>query len=185
MRFMIKGLALLALMAMCGTAMADLTSHGTTDVYVVVNPNIGIVPLDLSVDMGNVQTGVFYGLIPWRVDANTQNVKFWGAASYLYKGNDPSNPAVPPINLNQTYGIHFDIAHGGPIGGEDNILAYINAVVIDGFPGWETEVVEYESSDPGHMSQDCSMQVSWIQTDPEKPMGEYSGKVRLSGMVVI
>jgi len=178
-------LAVLAALAWGCTAWADETASGTAEVFVVVNPNIGVIPLDPSVDMGTIQMGTFTGLIPWRVDANTQNVLFWAAASYLYKGDDPTNPTVPPIMLNQTYGVHFDIAHGGPVGGEDDILSFINAVLIDDFPGWETEAVEYESSDPGHMSQDCSMTVSWDQANPERPMGEYSGKVRLYGMVVI
>jgi len=174
-----------ALLALAGTVMADPTGTATTPVYVVVDPNISVQPLAPYVNMGTIQTGTFFGYIPWRIDANTQNIQVWAAASYLYKGDDPTNPTVPPIMLNQTDGIKFDIAHGGPVGGDDNILQYINAVVIDGFPGWETGMTEYESSDPGHLSQDCLMTVAWDQPDHEKPMGEYSGIVRLSSMIVL
>ena len=179
--FVVLALAL----AWVGTAMADVQNAGTADVFVTVDPNVAVRPLVPYVNMGTIQTGIFQGFIPWRIDANTQNVKFWGGASYLYKGDDPTNTTVPPIMLDLTSGIVFTIAHGGPIGGEDTKLIYLNPVDIDGFPGMGTETTEYESSDPGHMSQDCMMAVKWNQADAERPMGEYSGKVRLSAMVVV
>jgi hypothetical protein len=178
-------LAVALALVFSGAAMAERTASGTADVYVTVDPNIAVRPLVPSVNMGMVQMGKFIGFIPWRIDANTQNIKIWGAASYLYKGDDPTDPTVPPIMLDQTYGIHFDIADGGPIGGEDNVLQYINAVLINGFPGMETAVTEYESSTAGHLSQDCLMSVQWNQENPERPMGEYSGVVRLSTMVIL
>jgi len=178
-------LAAVALIACAGFALADETGSATAGVYVTVNPNISILPLEANVNMGTIQTGSFTGTIPWRVDANTQNVRFFAAASYLYKGDDPNNPAVPPILLNVPYGIVFTIAHGGPVGGADDVLTYQGGTDINGFPGLETITKEYESSDPGHMSQDVQMVVKWDQPDNEKPMGEYSGQVRLSGLVVL
>lgn len=177
--------AIVAVVAFAGIASADETASATAGVYVTVNPNISLFPLEANVNMGTIQTGSFTGTIPWRIDANTQNVRFFAAASYLYKGDDPNNPAVPPILLNVPYGIVFTIEHGNPIGGQDHILAYQGATVIDGYPGLETITKEYESSDPGHMSQEGQMVVMWDQPDNEKPMGEYSGKVRLSAIVVV
>lgn len=178
-------LTVVACLAFVGTASADPASYATAHVYVNVNPNIGVLPLEPSVDMGTVQTGGFMGHIPWRVDANTQYVAFWAAASGLYKGDDPFDPVVPPILLDVPAGIFIHIPDGSPIGAEDEYLPYSTGTDINGFPGLETIAVVYESSTPGHLSQDVDMTVWWLQPDPEKPMGEYSGMVRLSAMTVL
>jgi hypothetical protein len=177
-----------AMLAAAGYASADYSGEAVTSCFVNVDPNITLFPLDDNVDMGIIQVGEIPGYIPWRVDANTQNVAFWGAASYLFKGGDYSDPSVPPVMLwddPEYYGVFIDVPDGGPVGDEDNFLAFINATEIEGFPGMESEQAEFESSQFGHFSQDILMTVWWFQDDPEKPMGEYKGKARLSAMVVL
>jgi hypothetical protein len=178
-------LAALACVALAAPAFADETSEATAEVFVQVNPNVTLEALDPFVDLGTVQTGVFQGLIPWRVDANTQNVLFWASASGLYKGDDPTDPETPPIPLDEEAGIQIHIPDGGPVRGEDEFLSYTGGTTIEDFPGLETEATEYESSQVGHLSQDIDMYVWWNQDDPEKPIGEYSGLVRLSAMIVL
>lgn len=182
MRYLLAAIACFALSAQ---AFADETSEATAEVYVQVNPNVTLAALDEFVDLGTVQTGVFQGHIPWRVDANTQNVLFWAAASPLFKGDDPTAPSIPPIAIDEPSGIQITIPDGGPVRGEDEYLAYTGGTAIEAFPALETESVEYESSQVGHMSQDIDMYVWWNQDDPEKPIGEYSGMVRLSAMIVL
>ena len=46
-----------------------------------------------------------------------------------------------------------------------------------------TEVVEYESSEEGHFSEDVTCTISYTQPDPKKPVGQYSGKVRLTALM--
>jgi hypothetical protein len=177
--------AILACLVIAAPAFADESGNATAHVFVQVNPNVSLAPLDPWVDLGTVQTGVFQGFIPWRVDANTQNVQFWAAASNLYKADDPTDPTVDPIPVYLSNGIQIHIPDGGPVGQEDEYLGYVGGTDIDGYPGYETEAIEYESSQSGHMSQDIDMYVWWDQTDSEKPMGEYSGMVRLSAMIVL
>ena len=94
--------ALVALMVVSsGAALADTTSYATTHVYVNVVSNISVQATDAYFDLGEIQTGDFYGEIPFRVDANTEQVTFWADASYLYKGNDPYNDDVLPILAKQ------------------------------------------------------------------------------------
>lgn len=177
-------LALVLAISIAGNAMADLTNNASHKVYVKVSPNIAIAPIGPDVDMASIQTGKFIGYVPFRIDANTQNIMVWGFASYLYKGGDPSDPTTPPITLDLNYGIHFDVANGGPVGGEDNILDYTTTALVSGFTGHETSQTEYEASTAGHFSQNTVMSVQWDQVDPEKPTGDYIGVVRLSAMVV-
>jgi len=178
-------IAILACLAVVAPALADETADATSHVFVQVNPNVSLAPLNPHVDLGTIQTGVFQGYIPWRIDANTEDVQFWAAASNLYKGDDPSAPEVPPIPVYLSSGIQIHIPHGNPVGNQDEYLGYLGGTDINGFPGYETEQIEYESSQNGHMSQDIDMYVWWDQEDPEKPLGEYSGYVRLSAMVVL
>jgi hypothetical protein len=174
-----------AALVLASGASADWEGSATTRVFVNVDPNIALYALDDNVDMGIIQMEIFDGYIPWRVDANTQNVEFWGAASYLYKAGNFETPDVDPIMLCLDNGIRIEVPQGDPVGDEDEYLAYIGATTIDGFPGQMTESVEFESSQDGHFSQDIMMTVQWNQDDEEKTMGEYKGKVLLNGAVVL
>jgi hypothetical protein len=178
--------ALVALMVVStGVALADTTSYATTHVYVNVVSNISVQATDAYFDLGQIQTGDFYGEIPFRVDANTEQVTFWADATYLYKGNDPTNNDVAPILLNTTDGVDFVCDNANPTGGQSTNLAYTTSVNVNGFLGWTTEERQYESSQSGHFSQDSYLTVTWTQPDAEKPTGEYSGLVVLHAMVAI
>lgn len=178
--------AALALMVVgTGPALADTSSYGTTHVYVDVVSNIAVQAMDAYFDLGKIQTGDFYGEIPFRVDANTEQVTFWAEATYLYKGNDPYGTEVTPILLNQSAGADFVCDNANPTGGQGTNLAYVGPTDVDGFVGYYTEQRQYESSQSGHFSQDTYLTVTWTQDDPEKPLGEYSGLVVLHAMVAI
>lgn len=151
----------------------------STGDFLAADPDISVSPLMSSVDMGSVQTGQIHGYFPFRVDANCQNLYFQASASYLYKGDDPTTPVVPPIMLDLTPGVVVELSAGGPVGGEDNVLEYTDPCYIDAFPGLVTQTTEFESSQPGHFSQNVLLTITWDQNDYEKPMGQYSGRVRL------
>jgi hypothetical protein len=154
-------------------------------VRVMVAPNVTMSSVASTVDAGSVQTGNFTATCVFRVDANMQIVSFFAEASPLYKGNDPTNTDVAPIPLNLSAGILLQPANGNAMGGLDNNLAYGSATgVCDGFPTVVTETKAYESSQNNHFSQNVNVVVTWNQDDPEKPMGEYSGCVRLTALVL-
>ncbi len=184
MKTMVYLVSLLFALGLISSAMADPESGATMEIFVEVVPNMSVAPLAPFIDMGTVQTGDIPGFIPFRVDANTQTCMFAGAASHLYKGDDPTNTDVLPIEVALSEGIAFVCPNANPTGGADNLAEFTGLWDINGFPGWQTEYVEFESSQNNHFSQDITMQVVWNQPDPEKPMGEYSGYVEFFAMVV-
>ena len=176
--------ALLVAAAM-NTSFADTSGCAVADVYVIVDPNITVGANTPIVSAGTVQTGDFSALINFRIDANKESVCIYVEASPLYKGNDPSNNEVLPIPLNLSEGVVIDPANANPFAAGSNVASYIGAGdPIDGFPTQRTETICFESSQNGHFSQDVLVTVVWNQNDPEKPMGQYSGKVRMCAMLL-
>ena len=166
---------------------ADPMGEASAHVFTDVVANVTITPVASSVDCGDVQTGDFTATIPFRIDANTQKVKISAAASALFKGDDPSGNEVTPIPLNMSEGIVFDADNANPVENGDEKADYVGAMgdmFIDAFPACGTEGITYESSQNNHFSQGVTMLVTWNQDDPEKPMGEYSGKVKMVAMVM-
>ena len=190
--------AILAAGLVASPALADTEGHGEQHVYVIVDSNItigGLVsdPYGNSesngnniamVDLGRVQTGLICGAIRWRVDANTEAVRFCLAASDLWKGDDPIGATVPPIPVYTENGVEFDIEYGNPVFGQDGTVLFNGQTTIGDFPAMSTEYVTFESSQNGHFSQYVITRLCWYQDDPEKPTGQYSGVVALWGFVV-
>lgn len=180
----------LGLMAMMGlmfasAALADTTGNATADIVVRVNPNVTVGVLTAIVDAGTVQTGTFTATIRYRIDANVEAVALYVEASPLYKGNDPTNTDVAPIPLNLTAGATIAAANANPINAGTNVANFINpTALVRNFPAAGTETIVFESSQNGHFSQDVTVAVSWLQDDPEKPQGEYSGVVRLTALIL-
>lgn len=182
-------LAFLLLVVPAGTCNGDVPppdeGFAACHVFVNVDANIAIMPLDAYFDLGSIQTGLFTGTIPFRIDANTQKVRIWTAASKLYKGDIFENPEVPPILFEYNSGIEIYAEMATPVGGADNRADFIGLHQIDEYPGYETERIVFESAQNNHFSQRVDMVVHWDQSDPEKPIGEYSGRVKMLAEVVL
>ena len=184
----IFALAAVAVFCWAGLAYADHESDATCHVYVEVDANIGVLAMAPFFDLGSVQTGEFTGTIPFRVDANTQKVRIGAAASHLYKGDDPDSVHVDPILLcaGDDAGIIIIPHNGNPVGGHSPLALFEEQpVMIDGFPGRQTETIVFESAQNNHFSQQVDLVICWDQDDPEKPMGEYSGKVQMYAWIVL
>jgi hypothetical protein len=185
-----KGKVVIALLALAiapfGVAMADEEDHATAHVFVEVDPNIAVAPDLVSVDLGGIQTGEFDGDIRFRIDANTQKIRLMAGVSYLYKGDDCTNTAVPPILISIPDGVIIDADNANPTGGHSEVAVYLGPFLeLPCFVGAGTEWVTFESSQNNHFSQYVTLTPTWIQDDPEKPMGEYSGFVSLWATVVL
>jgi hypothetical protein len=198
-KILMAGVTLAAVLAagfLAAPAWADTSAHGEQHVYVIVDSNITIGGLAedngypdpgstiTTVPLGRVQTGMFCGWIRWRVDANTEAIRFCLGASDLWKGDDPVGATVPPIPLYLEDGAEFDIEFGNPALGQDGRVNFTSQSTLGDFPIWQTEYVTFESSQNGHFSQYVTTHVCWYQNDPEKPTGQYSGVVALWGFVV-
>jgi hypothetical protein len=169
-----------------GLAYADPDDSTTMEVFVEVDATMTVAPGAAFADLAKIQVGQIFGYIPFRVDANTQTCMFRGAASHLYKGDDPVAPEVMPIPVSEPEGISFTCPDANPTGGADNNAPYVGFFTLMGtYPGLQSDWIEFESSQNNHFSQDIIMEVTWIQSDPEKPMGEYSGFVEFEGMIVL
>lgn len=180
MKKIVSVLAAVAMVAGFSTvSFADLSGSATATVMAKVSPNIAIKTVTASVDAGSIQTGDFSADITFRVDANSQFINAYAAASPLYKGADP-NSTVAPIPLALAKGVLIVPTSGNESGMGDNIAAFtVPGTPIAGFPTQQTETINLESSQNGHFSQNINMKVFWNQADPEKPQGEYTGKVGL------
>ncbi len=180
---MISAAALVSGLA-ASAAFADLESSASSHVWVDVDPNIGVLSTGM-VDLGSVQTGDFAGTIIFRVDANNEDVFLTCGASPLYKGDDPLGTEVTPIDVNLSEGCDVVPANGKRMEGLPNNLSFgTEQEIIDGFPLTKTEQGHFESSQNGHFSQEVTVSVTWMQPDPEKPQGEYSGVVALWGAIL-
>ncbi len=178
-------LCLALVFAMSSLAFADPDDDAIMEVFVEVDANMQVIPGQGFFDLGHIQMGLVCGSIPFVVDANTQTVKFSAAASHLYKGDDPSDPEVDPILVDDASGICFSATDGNPTGGADWCLPISCDSVINGFPGKCVGWIEFESSQNNRFSQDVWIDVCWDQPDPEKPMGEYSGYVSFDAMIIL
>ena len=176
----------LACLTVSGLAYADLSDYASSHVYVNVVPNISISPAAATVGLGTIQTGPFGTGISFRVDANTEQVKFMAGVSRLYKGDCPTCQLVAPIEICERGGVEMVIEQGMPIGGHSSKAVYDGSFldIQGGFIGRQTEWVTFESAQNNHFSQSITVTPAWVQTDDEKPVGEYSGVVALWAMVV-
>jgi len=166
-------------LAFTQAAFADLSSDATSHVWVNVVPNVAVGVVDAQVNIGDVQTGEFSATIKFRVDANMEDVNLYPIVTMLYKGDDPTNADVPPIPVAEGQGVLIEPMNANPTGGASNVAGTPTAVNVNGFDGFQFESINFESSQNGHFSQDVDVTAYWVQADPEKPQGEYSGYVQL------
>ena len=179
-----RSLILLALaVALITTpAMADMMGMATKHVYVMVDPDVAVgASSSDSIDAGNIQRGEFDVMIPFRVDANKEHLRLYVTATPLYKGDDPTNNDVPPIDL--CGWVEIDPDNANPFAGASQIVGPAGVDYIGDFPAVVFETIDFESSQNGHFSQDVDVWVCWDQDEFEKPMGEYSGFVKLTALL--
>jgi hypothetical protein len=163
---------------------ADLSGSAVASVYVNVNPNIAVTPAAPIVDAGTVQTGEVSATIPFTIGANLETVSMFVEASNLYKGDDPLSTAVAPIPLNTNKAAELTAQFGNEINAGDNKAIWGAAgTKIGNYDTKVTETVTYESSQNGHFSQNVTVKIYYTQSDPEKTVGQYSGKVRLTAFI--
>ena len=165
-------------------AYADLSASAVVTVYATVPPAVAVVSRTPVVSIGNIQVGSFSGDVTFGISANMQRVNFILEASDLYLAGDPVNVFVPPIPLDKSKAIQITPQFGNRVGGQGNQASWDSGTtVMDGFPMSKTVSVAFESPQIGKYSQDVVFRVFYIQSDPIKPLGGYSGKVRLTAFV--
>jgi hypothetical protein len=187
-RFMIVVISLMCLGLAVGTsAIAHDSGQATADVVVQVAANIAVQAATPLVSAGTIESGDFPATFVFTIDANKEQVKMMMEASGLYKGDDPTSTIVKPIPI-ETSGpggaVQVIPTYGNALSPHKNILDWQGGAVagaaIGLFPTIASETVAFESAQNGDYSQDVTYVITYNQDDPEKPIGEYSGKVRLT-----
>jgi hypothetical protein len=177
-QLLIVAIAMITVVALATPIFADTGASATVNVSVNVNPNVSLVPINANVNAGTVQTGTFTAFCAFEVDANSEQVSFQVAASNLYKGDDPTTSLYIPLDL--SVGPTVQPVHGEPLNFASPVLSYTSyQCTVAGFPAQMTGFQAYESSQAGVFSQEVDVTVTWIQSNPEMPTGQYSGVVEL------
>ena len=184
---MMKSLLTISLvLVLCsGVALADKTSSATANVSVDVVANIGIAYTGATVVMSPVQTGAVSAAVIFSVEANVQEIELQVAVSNLYKDNAPLSISQISVDTSKKVGVVPAIGQELPVG-EDNALPLVpTSVAVGVFPvGYQTVQGHFGSGTAGHFSQSVAVTPSWIQTNPELPVGTYGGIVILTGVIL-
>ena len=163
---------------------AGLEGEAKARVYGRVQPSVAVGVLNASISLGAVETGDFSGIIGFRIESNADCIGIWAAASNLYKGGNPLDPEVAPLPVLQSEGIWIDPVSAAPLNGAARKADYTGAAQINGFAGYITGRIDFESSQIARFSQDVYLTVHWTQPDAAKPRGQYSGQVAIYCLIV-
>jgi hypothetical protein len=165
-------------------AYADTVSSGTAKLLVNVDPIIAITPQVPPTI--TIQSGKFVVPVVFTVGANTQQVNFSAEGTDLWKADDPTGTEVKPIPFDTTKACTLVLTNGHALDGADNTLPlpFTAGELINGFPSYLSGSKIFQSSQNSHFSQDVTLTCGWNQADPEKPKGQYSGFLRLLGIII-
>ena len=178
-------------MLMPSGADAETSGSAEATVYTVVNPNIAVgvitpvVAAGTDLTPGSIQKGEFFASISFRVDANMQEVSMYVEASALYKGDSPTTGEVRPMPILVDKGVEISPTDANPPGGASNIALFLGpGTPIGDYPTLVTEMIEFSSGQDSRFSQDVIIVLWWLQDWDERPTGPYSGKVKLTCLLI-
>ena len=181
----------MVMLLVAGTSGAQLTSgDAEARVQVRVNPTISVMPISVDLDLGTVSSGEFTGTVQYVVHTNMQYVELGIVATYLYKADDPGSPHMIPLTGEGVVIIALDDTDGvgaNPVGGVNGEVPWIdplNPISYDnGMLALATALQEFESGQAGRFSHDIDVAITWDQSYAELPEGDYSGFVKLLGVI--
>ena len=184
-RFLVLAIGLLFCGLSFTPARADLSGSAVATIDVTVSPYIEVTNRISDVNVGAVKSGPFSASIAFGITANGDKVRFVLEASDLYKGDDPSNIAVPPVPLDKTKPVQIIPQSGGRNGGGPGEAVWDSGSgeVIAGFPTSKTLPVVFVSGQNRIYVQDVVFKLFYLQSEAVKPSGQYSGKVRLTAVL--
>ncbi|HSR09865.1 MAG TPA: hypothetical protein VLS90_00365, partial [Thermodesulfobacteriota bacterium] len=134
-------------------------------------------------DAGRIQTGDFFVLYTFTVQGNLEKVNLFLEATDLYRAGNPADRAGPiPLNASRPAEIMADAMD--PIGSGRNAYWRGSSGPISGFPSRKTEPLTFLVRQKGPVAQNVFCRIWYSQRAQIKPAGQYSGIVKLTGIVV-
>lgn len=133
-------------------------------------------------------TGYIEGWASFVVHANVQEYGIGCSASKLYKGNTPlptgfeATEHDDPIDVYEEYGCYIDAQNANPVNGGSKYVSFIDQEFISDFDFSVSEIRRFHFNHP-EPTQNITLKVKWLQDDPEKRTGQYSGFIKLTAMI--
>ena len=181
--FLVGSVICLAAVTIAAPSTHAQSQVAVTRVIGTVPASIAVAPVQPVWDLSTILNGPFSAVVTWRIEANVSSVQIMLEASALYKGDDPSNADVAPIPLDTNRPVDISAEHAHDTSGSDR-AAWISAgAPIDSFPTVRTQVLTYESSQLGLFSQLVTTRIYYNQQEQIKPMGQYSGRVKITTLI--
>lgn len=183
-------LAILATGTLCFQATrahtASKSSEATARVVVQVPAHLTVSgPAVVAVDLHDHQIGSpIPANVRFLVSANAQEVELQVACTDLYQAGDPTSAHRIPV---AGAGVRITCERGHAVAGDDALLQWqpnLPAGLLPaGWTGAVTEAATFTASPAATFSQNVAVEVSWQTTDPDVPLGEYRGYVKLIGLI--
>ena len=180
---------LVALALGCSAALAQSSVNAgsaTAHVFARIAPSIAVSePRAVRIDLRDQEAGCpIVSEIQFLVRTNTQEVELQVACTDLYWAGDPSCAYKIPV---AGTGAKIVCEHASETPPGDRLLQWQPApptgLLPGGWTGAVTEVGTFTTSTAGTFTQNVTVGVSWHATDLDLPTGEYSGFIKLIGMV--
>jgi len=152
MKHLMIAIAMIALVAFATPIFAQSAS-ATVNVSVVLSPLISVCPgPELSggntIQYGSVGSGCFSILVPFAVNANSQEVILQVNASNLYKADDPTTSNYIPLSGTGAL-VVSPTGQASPIKFGSTCLPWTTTGTVCNFPTQTTAAVTYQSSQAG------------------------------------
>ena len=162
-----------------GQASAEMRDEAMIKVTVSILPNIAIFA-GRDVDLRSMRQGRVEGEMPFTVKSNLTGIGFSVQASHLYKGSDPNSINFLPLAHDEQIYIYSKKSGSVPFVGRFNK----EVEVYKGFHGYGADDIRLESGDRQGLNREIEIGLAWINDDPDMPMGDYGGYVKVIGVVI-
>jgi len=180
-----------AVLAACAGAMlaqADafgVEEQGATDALEMkqpVQPSVTVTTVSTKVHSEEFTNGQYRAVFTFWVDANVNELNLSCIVSDLWLGNKPGASGVKPIPLKVNNGCLVEASEGRVASGDKSaILSFKSGRLVteEQVPAHKTKYKTFASNRGGHFKQDVHVLLTWRQDEPLKPVGKYSGVVKL------
>jgi len=184
-RFAMLAAALTAVvLCLVAGAPGDTRGSASATVRVFIRPTVTVSPHTAVVNLTVSQTGLFSATVRFGVLANVGTVHLAAAATPLYRADDPGGTDASPIPLDLAGGITISPDSATPTSGAGGRADYVADTMLDSLPAKSTNAIAFQSSQLNRFDQDVRVTVTWNHSDPARPAGPYSGRVRLTALVM-